>query len=164
VRARVRERERFLFDEKGIHYHKEGKANLAQRKGRDRASKTEQIYGVAARGEEAEEEGGGRLERRHREGDEEGERNLLGRSTGMGRGRGRRVALAMAWPMRSGIWRSILRSVPSGRGIRQIASLAVQCRQVYCLVEMAPSAPSWRPPRQRGEFDGFPGRSSGRRP
>ncbi len=29
---------------------------------------------------------------------------------------------------------------------RQIASLTVQCRQVYCLVEMAPSAPSWRPP------------------
>jgi hypothetical protein len=26
---------------------------------------------------------------------------------------------------------------------RQIASLTVQCRQVYCLVEMAPSAPSW---------------------
>ncbi len=30
---------------------------------------------------------------------------------------------------------------------RQIASLTAQCRQVYCLVEMAPSAPSWRPPR-----------------
>jgi len=30
---------------------------------------------------------------------------------------------------------------------RQIASLTSQCRQVYCLVEMAPSAPSWRPPR-----------------
>ena len=29
---------------------------------------------------------------------------------------------------------------------RQIASLTVQCRQVYCLVEMAPSAPSRRPP------------------
>jgi hypothetical protein len=41
---------------------------------------------------------------------------------------------------------------------RQTASLTVQCRQVHCLVEMAPSAPSWRPPHQRGEFDGFPGR------
>ena len=34
-------------------------------------------------------------------------------------------------------------------GDRQIASLTGQCRQVYCLVEMAPSAPSWRPPHQR---------------
>ena len=31
---------------------------------------------------------------------------------------------------------------------RQIASLTVQCRQVYCLVEMAPSVPSWRPPHR----------------
>ncbi len=31
----------------------------------------------------------------------------------------------------------------------QIASLAVQCRQAYCLVEMGPSAPSRRPPHQR---------------
>ena len=45
--------------------------------------------------------------------------------------------------------------------IRQLASLTGQCRQVYCLVEMAPSAPSWRPPHQRGEFDGFPGRREG---
>ena len=44
---------------------------------------------------------------------------------------------------------------------RQLASLTGQCRQVYCLVEMAPSAPSWRPPHQRGEFDGFPGRREG---
>ena len=29
------------------------------------------------------------------------------------------------------------------------------------LWEMAPSAPSWRPPHQRGEFDGFPGRREG---
>lgn len=41
---------------------------------------------------------------------------------------------------------------------RQLASLTAQCRQVYCLVEMTPSAPSWRPPHRRGEFDGFPGR------
>jgi hypothetical protein len=45
---------------------------------------------------------------------------------------------------------------------RQIASLTAQCRQVYCLVEMALSAPSLRPqrngPLERGEFDGFPGR------
>jgi hypothetical protein len=34
-----------------------------------------------------------------------------------------------------------------GTVFRQIASLTAQCRQVYCLVEMAPSAPSWRPPR-----------------
>jgi hypothetical protein len=39
-----------------------------------------------------------------------------------------------------------------------IALLTVQCRQVYCLVDMSPSAPSWRPPRQWVEFDGFPGR------
>ncbi len=38
-----------------------------------------------------------------------------------------------------------------------IASLSDQCRQVYCLVEMAPSAPSRPPPRHGGEFDGFPG-------
>ena len=44
---------------------------------------------------------------------------------------------------------------------RELASLTGQCRQVYCLVEMAPSAPSWRPPHQRGEFDGFPGRREG---
>ena len=48
-----------------------------------------------------------------------------------------------------------------GGGVRQLASLTGQCRQVYCLVEMAPSAPSWRPPHQRGEFDGFPGRREG---
>ena len=28
----------------------------------------------------------------------------------------------------------------------------------FCLVEMAPSAPSRRPPRHRDEFNGFPGR------
>ena len=44
---------------------------------------------------------------------------------------------------------------------RQLASLTGQCRQVYCLVEMVPSAPSWRPPHQRGEFDGFPGQREG---
>ena len=44
---------------------------------------------------------------------------------------------------------------------RQIASLTGQCRQVYCLVEMVPSAPSWRPPHQRGEFYGFQGRREG---
>ena len=44
---------------------------------------------------------------------------------------------------------------------RQLASLTGQCRQVYCLVEMAPSAPSWRPLHQRGKFDGFPGRREG---
>jgi hypothetical protein len=37
-------------------------------------------------------------------------------------------------------------------------SLSAQRRQVYCLVEMAPSAPSRRPPRHRDEFDGFSGR------
>ncbi len=31
-----------------------------------------------------------------------------------------------------------------------IASLSAQCRQVYCLVEMAPSAPSRRHPRRIG--------------
>jgi hypothetical protein len=41
---------------------------------------------------------------------------------------------------------------------RQLASLTAHCRQVYCLVEMACSAPSWRPPHQRGGFNGFPGR------
>ena len=42
-----------------------------------------------------------------------------------------------------------------------IASLNAQCRQVNCLVEMAPSAvsaPSRRPPRHLVEFDGFPSR------
>ena len=39
-----------------------------------------------------------------------------------------------------------------------IASLNAQYRQVNCLVEMAPSAPSRRPPRHRVEFDGFPSR------
>ncbi len=39
-----------------------------------------------------------------------------------------------------------------------IASLSAQCRQVYCFVEMASSAPLRRPPRHSGEFDGFPGR------
>ncbi len=43
---------------------------------------------------------------------------------------------------------------------RHITSLTVQCRQVYCLVEMAPFAPSWSPPHQRGEFDGFPGQTN----
>ena len=42
--------------------------------------------------------------------------------------------------------------------IRQSVSLNDQCGQVNCLVEMAPSAPSWHPPHQRGEFDGFQGR------
>ncbi len=39
-----------------------------------------------------------------------------------------------------------------------MTSLTAQCRQVYCVVEMAPPVPSWRPRYQRGEFDGFPGR------
>ena len=45
----------------------------------------------------------------------------------------------------------------SCNNIRQLISLTAQCRQVNCLVEMTPSAPSWRPPHRRGEFDGFPG-------
>ncbi len=39
---------------------------------------------------------------------------------------------------------------------RQIASLTFQCRQVYSLVKIALSAPSWCPSRQRGEFSGLP--------
>ena len=36
----------------------------------------------------------------------------------------------------------------------------IECskRQVFCLVEMAPSTPSRRPPRHRDEFNGFPSR------
>ena len=41
---------------------------------------------------------------------------------------------------------------------RQKASLNDRCGQVHCLLEMAPSTPSWRPPHQRGESIGFPGR------
>ncbi len=41
---------------------------------------------------------------------------------------------------------------------RKIAPLSAQCRQVYCLVQRAPSVPSWRPPRHRSDFNDFPGR------
>ena len=62
----------------------------------------------------------------------------------------------------SGLWQPFMcETWSSRRSERQLASLTGQCRQVYCLVEMAPSAPSWRPPHQRGEFDGFPGRREG---
>ena len=42
--------------------------------------------------------------------------------------------------------------------IRQLASFNDQFCQVYCLVEMPPSVPSWCAPHQRGEIDGFQGR------
>ncbi len=45
-----------------------------------------------------------------------------------------------------------------GGGPYIIASFSAQWMQVYCLVEMAPFAPSRRPPRHRNEFNGFPGR------
>ena len=59
---------------------------------------------------------------------------------------------------RSNRGQTVVKQRSNGGPDRQLASLTAQCRQVYCLVEMAPSAPSWRPPHQRGEFDGFPGR------
>ena len=52
---------------------------------------------------------------------------------------------------------------PVADGQRDIASLINNRGGDTSLWEMAPSAPSWRPPHQRGEFDGykFPGRREG---
>ena len=51
---------------------------------------------------------------------------------------------------RSNRGQTVVKQRSNGGPDRQLASLTAQCRQVYCLVEMAPSAPSWRPPHQRG--------------
>ena len=53
---------------------------------------------------------------------------------------------------------------PITRVSHTMASLNAQCKQVFCLVEMAPSAPSRRPPRHRDGFDGFPSPSACHRP
>ncbi len=71
-----------------------------------------------------------------------------------------------AWFALARLYFLLLLVAPPKRPDRQInsfidCSIILQCRQVYCLVEIyraAPSAPSWRPPHQRGEFDSFPGR------
>jgi hypothetical protein len=56
------------------------KANHAQRKRKERASKKGN-YGEGASVREAEEEGGRTSERRHRRGGEEGKRNLPGQGS-----------------------------------------------------------------------------------